>query len=82
MVEIILSLSALFKGLYQVVSTSLLGSILSNMLFVLGMSFMAGGAKWVAAACLRRVARALGACRHWEGPGVWGGARAPCRSCP
>jgi len=45
-VEIILSIAALQKGLYQVVSTSLLGSILSNMLFVLGMSFVAGGIKW------------------------------------
>ncbi|GBF90059.1 calcium proton exchanger protein [Raphidocelis subcapitata] len=45
-VEIILSISALFRGLYQVVATSLLGSILSNMLFVLGMSFMAGGFKY------------------------------------
>jgi Ca2+:H+ antiporter len=45
-VEIILSIAALFKGLYRVVATSLLGSILSNMLFVLGMSFVAGGLKW------------------------------------
>lgn len=44
-VEIILSIAALLKGLYQVVATSLLGSILSNMLFVLGMSFVAGGLK-------------------------------------
>ena len=44
-VEIIISIAALLKGLYQVVATSLLGSILSNMLFVLGMSFVAGGVK-------------------------------------
>ena len=35
-VEIILSIAALQKGLYTVVSTSLLGSILSNLLLVLG----------------------------------------------
>lgn len=45
-VEIILSISALRKGLYQVVATSLLGSVLSNMLLVLGMSFVAGGIKF------------------------------------
>jgi Ca2+:H+ antiporter len=44
-VEIILSIAALQKGLYQVVSTSLLGSVLSNMLMVLGMSFFLGGIK-------------------------------------
>jgi Ca2+:H+ antiporter len=49
-VEIILSIAALLKGLYQVVATSLLGSILSNMLFVLGMSFVAGGLKCAVAA--------------------------------
>ncbi|KIY94234.1 Ca2+:H+ antiporter [Monoraphidium neglectum] len=45
-VEIILSIAALQKGLYQVVSTSLLGSVLSNMLMVLGMSFFLGGIKF------------------------------------
>ncbi len=35
-VEVILSISALQRGLYTVVSTSLLGSILSNLLLVLG----------------------------------------------
>lgn len=35
-VEMILSIAALRQGLYQVVSTSLLGSILSNLLLVLG----------------------------------------------
>ncbi|KAI8474626.1 MAG: calcium/proton exchanger [Monoraphidium minutum] len=45
-VEIILSIAALQKGLYQVVATSLLGSVLSNMLMVLGMSFVCGGIKY------------------------------------
>lgn len=42
-VELILSIAALQAGLYDVVSTSLLGSILSNLLLVLGMSFFVGG---------------------------------------
>lgn len=44
--EIILSVAALTKGLYLVVATSLLGSILSNLLLVLGCSFLFGGLKY------------------------------------
>jgi Ca2+:H+ antiporter len=44
-VELILSIAALNAGLYDVVSTSLMGSILSNLLLVLGMSFFVGGLK-------------------------------------
>jgi len=42
-VEVILSLAALEKGLYDVVASSLLGSILSNMLLVLGCCYLFGG---------------------------------------
>jgi len=42
-VEIIISIAALTKGLYTVVATSLLGSILSNLLLVLGCCFLFGG---------------------------------------
>ena len=35
-VEVILSIAALEKGLYVVVATSLIGSVLSNLLLVLG----------------------------------------------
>lgn len=42
-VEVILSLTALTKGLNDVVAASLLGSILSNLLLVLGCSFFFGG---------------------------------------
>lgn len=42
-VELIISSVALSKGLVRLVQASLLGSILSNMLLVLGMSFIAGG---------------------------------------
>ena len=35
-VEMILSIAALLKGLYSVVAASLIGSILSNLLLVLG----------------------------------------------
>lgn len=39
----VLSLAALFKGLYTVVAASLIGSILSNLLLVLGCCFLFGG---------------------------------------
>ena len=42
-VEMILTVSALRRGLYQVVSLSLVGSILSNMLMVLGFCYLVGG---------------------------------------
>ncbi|KAL4424647.1 hypothetical protein ABPG77_002265 [Micractinium sp. CCAP 211/92] len=45
-VELVLSVSALRRGLYEVVSASLLGSILSNQLLVLGTCFFVGGIKY------------------------------------
>ncbi|KAJ3151049.1 hypothetical protein HDU89_002261 [Geranomyces variabilis] len=42
-VELIMSIIALFSNEIVVVQTSLIGSILSNLLLVLGMSFLAGG---------------------------------------
>mmetsp|Transcript_26232 Transcript_26232/g.57287 ORF Transcript_26232/g.57287 Transcript_26232/m.57287 type:complete len:452 (-) Transcript_26232:128-1483(-) len=42
-VELIISIAALEKGLYTVVATSLVGSILSNLLLVLGCCFLFGG---------------------------------------
>ncbi|KAG2499052.1 hypothetical protein HYH03_003237 [Edaphochlamys debaryana] len=42
-VELMVSLFALFKNLFTVVAASLLGSILSNLLLVLGCSFFLGG---------------------------------------
>ncbi|KAN0123716.1 H+/Ca2+ exchanger Vxc1-like protein [Russula decolorans] len=42
-VEIIVGIVALFKGEYRIVQTSMLGSILSNILLVLGCSFFAAG---------------------------------------
>ncbi|KAK9852807.1 hypothetical protein WJX84_009290 [Apatococcus fuscideae] len=45
-VEAILSIAALMKGLYTVVATSLIGSILSNLLLVLGFCFLCGGSKY------------------------------------
>jgi len=44
-VEIIISIIALKAGLIRVVQSSLIGSILSNLLLVLGMCFVAGGFK-------------------------------------
>lgn len=41
--ELIVAITALQKGLYRLVQLSLLGSILSNLLLVLGCSFLAGG---------------------------------------
>jgi Ca2+:H+ antiporter len=45
-VEIIVGVAALLKDELRVVQTSLLGSILSNILLVLGCSFVAGGIKF------------------------------------
>lgn len=45
-VEIILSITALQKRLYTVVAMSLLGSILSNLLLVLGSCFFFGGIRY------------------------------------
>ncbi|BGP46253.1 hypothetical protein JCM10450v2_002093 [Rhodotorula kratochvilovae] len=45
-VELIVGVLALKRGELRIVQTSLLGSILSNLLLVLGMSFMAGGLKF------------------------------------
>ncbi|TFL07275.1 calcium/proton exchanger [Pterulicium gracile] len=42
-VEIIVAVAALLQGQIRIVQTSLLGSILSNILLVLGCSFLAGG---------------------------------------
>lgn len=42
-VELIVSVQALIKDEITIVKTSLIGSILSNLLLVLGMSFFAGG---------------------------------------
>ena len=41
--ELIISIYALKRGLMRVVQQSLLGSILSNMLLVLGCAFFSGG---------------------------------------
>src|SRR6202008_5048816 len=43
--ELIVALFALGKGLHEVVKASLVGSILGNVLLVLGMSMLAGGLK-------------------------------------
>ncbi|KAI0063395.1 Calcium/proton exchanger [Artomyces pyxidatus] len=45
-VEIIVGLTALLQGQIRIVQTSMLGSILSNLLLVLGCSFLAGGIKY------------------------------------
>jgi len=45
-VELILAIFALKAGLIHVIQSSLLGSILSNLLLVLGMCFVFGGAKF------------------------------------
>ncbi|TBU35627.1 calcium/proton exchanger [Dichomitus squalens] len=45
-VEIIVGIAALLQGELRIVQTSLLGSILSNLLLVLGCSFFAGGLKF------------------------------------
>lgn len=42
--EMIIAISALFKGLDEIVKASIVGSILGNLLFVLGVAMIAGGA--------------------------------------
>ena len=44
--ELIVSLFALKGGLYRIVQVSLLGSVLSNLLLVLGTAFLVGGVKY------------------------------------
>lgn len=44
--ELIVAATALFKGLYRLVQLSMLGSILSNMLLVLGSAFFLGGNRY------------------------------------
>ena len=44
--EIIICLIALKDGLYRIIQVSLLGSILSNMLLVLGCAFVLGGIRY------------------------------------
>lgn len=44
--ELIVAIAALSKGLYKLVQLSLLGSILSNMLLVLGTAFFFGGLRY------------------------------------
>ena len=46
LIEMIISILALQKGLLRVVQASLMGSILGNMLLVLGLSFLMGGLKY------------------------------------
>lgn len=41
--EVIVAISALYRGLYRLVQLSLLGSILSNLLLVLGTALLCGG---------------------------------------
>lgn len=42
-VEMVITINTLRKGMYDVVKATLLGSVLSNLLLVLGMSFFCGG---------------------------------------
>ena len=44
--ELIISIAALYKGYYRLVQLSLLGSVLSNLLLVLGSAFLLGGTKY------------------------------------
>jgi Ca2+:H+ antiporter len=44
--ELIVAATALYRGLYRLVQLSMLGSILSNMLLVLGSAFFLGGMRF------------------------------------
>ncbi len=56
--ELIIALMALSKGLTDVVKASITGSIIGNVLLVLGMSFLAGGIKFPEQSFNRTAARA------------------------
>eukprot|EP00957_Ditylum_brightwellii_P208757 15358794-Ditylum_brightwellii.AAC.1 len=44
--EFLISTAAMRNGFYRVVQLTLLGSILTNLLFVFGLSCLIGGLKW------------------------------------
>eukprot|EP01038_Epipyxis_sp_PR26KG_P007759 gene7759-10544_t len=44
--ELLVSVTAMYRGMFQLVQLSLLGSILSNLLLVLGTAFFLGGMKY------------------------------------
>jgi len=44
--ELIIALLAINQGLFELVKASITGSIIGNMLFVLGLSFLVGGARY------------------------------------
>ena len=46
--ELIIAIMALRAGLHEVVKASITGSIIGNVLLVLGLAFLAGGAKYPA----------------------------------
>jgi Ca2+:H+ antiporter len=58
--ELIIALFALQKGLYEVVKASITGSIIGNILLVLGLSMAAGGTRYPVQA-FNRTAASLGA---------------------
>jgi len=44
--ELLIASAALRKGFYRVVQLAMLGSMLTNLLFVFGISCMIGGFRW------------------------------------
>jgi Ca2+:H+ antiporter len=87
-VELIIALFAVMAGLFEIVKASLSGSIIANMLLVLGMSMLAGGLKHKSQPLHRRatatalslmtlsvIALALPALFYWASatPGLFGG---------
>lgn len=57
-IELILSISALRAGRFRLIQDTLVGSVLSNLLLVLGSSFAAGGIKFKEQKVLRAVSEA------------------------
>src|SRR5262247_2467455 len=54
--ELIIALMALRRGLYDVVKASITGSIIGNILLVLGLSVVVGGLKYSRQACNKTAA--------------------------
>lgn len=77
-VELILSIAALNKGLYIVIASSLAGSILSNLLLVLGESF---GVVTVLATVLRCSGHLQHAVEHSQGRNIHKSIGLTCRAC-
>jgi len=86
--ELIIALMALQQGLHDVVKASLTGSIIGNILLVMGASFLAGGLKFKIQTSTRRRPAVRPTCSPWlpsrsscpRRTTIWAGRRPRCSS--